>query len=319
MVLSKSPIKSKKRTITLEEARQAFNEFYEKKYPNNPVKQQRYKILSMKNQKPSSHVLEPGKPGSARFLSPNGPLRFRMKGVNHFEKGQQLTLYNKETKKDEPLFYKKNKKKPIKGTGFFTVKKCNKKPYVKPESGSDCFRKLYNQRFTPDNPLVKHRIFTKKKKKKLKSTPNPKKKKTSPLPKKKKTSPLPKKKKTSPLPSYPKIFLDMINTFHTSGNYKEFYLEYDVVRQLKTIDLDNYETDNIDNLIDKLTHDLKNKLKNESKQYHTKGQFKGKITNHDHSTVWNNMDEVLGDNKIYKNDVDLYIVDIDKYLMQQMS
>jgi hypothetical protein len=80
-------IKRRKGTITLDEAKNRFNEYYNLKW-DKPIGRKRAKLFDMMYQKKPKYTLVPGEPGSERYLLEAGPKTFDMKGVDYFPEGQ---------------------------------------------------------------------------------------------------------------------------------------------------------------------------------------------------------------------------------------
>merc|ERR1711871_343816 len=78
-------------TITLEEAKKKFNEYYNKR-GKSPIGIKRAKMFDMMYQKKDKFTLEPNKPGSERYLLDEGPRTFDMKGVDWFPEGVKVTV-----------------------------------------------------------------------------------------------------------------------------------------------------------------------------------------------------------------------------------
>lgn len=86
-----SKINFKKDSITLEQAKKRFHEYYDNKHKDSPYKN-RAKMFDVMYQKQKSKTLTPDTPGSARYLLPHGPKTFDMKGVDWFPEGTIMNV-----------------------------------------------------------------------------------------------------------------------------------------------------------------------------------------------------------------------------------
>ena len=86
---SKAALNPKKDSITLEEAKERFNEYYNTRSPTKRGRI-RSKLGDIRyNKTDPTKVLEPNKPGSAKYLLPEGPRTFDMVGVDYFPEGTE--------------------------------------------------------------------------------------------------------------------------------------------------------------------------------------------------------------------------------------
>jgi hypothetical protein len=83
----RSAVKRRKGTISLEEAKEKFNEYYNLRW-EDPIGQKRGKLFDMMYQKKPKYTLTPGEPGSERYLLEEGPRTFDMIGVDHFPENE---------------------------------------------------------------------------------------------------------------------------------------------------------------------------------------------------------------------------------------
>ena len=76
---------NKRRTgiITLEEARERFNDYYNKRN-KTPIGRLRGKFFDAAYQKKDRFLLKPGEPGSEKYMLEEGPRTFDMEGVDYF-------------------------------------------------------------------------------------------------------------------------------------------------------------------------------------------------------------------------------------------
>lgn len=81
-------IKRRRGTITLEQAKKKFNDYYNNRW-ENPIGQKRAKLFDMMYQKKPKFTLKPGEPGSERYLLEEGPRTFDMVGVDSFPEGEK--------------------------------------------------------------------------------------------------------------------------------------------------------------------------------------------------------------------------------------
>ena len=78
-------------SITLEQAKQAFNRYYEKR-AKSKIGMFRAKLFDMMYQKKDRFTLKPGEPGSERYLLEEGPRTFDMEGVDWFPEGDTFSV-----------------------------------------------------------------------------------------------------------------------------------------------------------------------------------------------------------------------------------
>ena len=81
----------RKGIITLEEARERFNEYYNKRNPTS-VGILRGKLFDATYQKKPKFVLKPGTPGSEKYMLEEGPRTFDMEGVDYFPEGETFYI-----------------------------------------------------------------------------------------------------------------------------------------------------------------------------------------------------------------------------------
>jgi hypothetical protein len=75
--------------ITLEQAKEKFHEYYDKRGKTN-IGRLRAKLNDMKYQKKSKFTLKPNEPGSIKYLLEEGPRTFDMEGVDWFPEGTEF-------------------------------------------------------------------------------------------------------------------------------------------------------------------------------------------------------------------------------------
>ena len=93
---TKSALNPKKDSITLEEAKERFNQYYNTRLVNEkeikPTSEGRLrsKVGDIRyNKTDPKRVLRPGEPGSAKYMLPEGPRTFDMVGVDYFPEGTE--------------------------------------------------------------------------------------------------------------------------------------------------------------------------------------------------------------------------------------
>ena len=81
----------RKGIITIEEARERFNEYYNKRNAS-PIGILRGKLFDATYQKKPKYVLKPGTPGSEKYMLDEGPRTFDMVGVDYFPEGEEFYI-----------------------------------------------------------------------------------------------------------------------------------------------------------------------------------------------------------------------------------
>ncbi len=76
-------------SITLEEAKEQFHKYYDKR-GNSNIGRLRAKLNDMKYQKKSKFTLKPGAKGSIKYMLEEGPRTFDMEGVDWFPEGTEF-------------------------------------------------------------------------------------------------------------------------------------------------------------------------------------------------------------------------------------
>jgi len=77
--------------ITLDEAQERFNDYYNKRNPSN-IGILRGKLFDATYQKKPKYVLKPGEPGSEKYMLEEGPRTFDMVGVDYFPEGESFEV-----------------------------------------------------------------------------------------------------------------------------------------------------------------------------------------------------------------------------------
>ena len=95
-VKSESALNPKKDSITLEEAKERFNQYYNTRSAKkvndktDKISRIRSKVGDIRYNKTNpKRVLRPNEPGSARYMLPEGPRTFDMEGVDYFPEGTE--------------------------------------------------------------------------------------------------------------------------------------------------------------------------------------------------------------------------------------
>ena len=81
----------RKGIITLDEAKERFNEYYNKRNSTS-IGVLRGKLFDSTYQKKPKYLLKPGTPGSERYMLDEGPRTFDMEGVDYFPEGQAFYI-----------------------------------------------------------------------------------------------------------------------------------------------------------------------------------------------------------------------------------
>ncbi len=76
-------------SITLEEAKEQFHKYYDKR-GNSNIGRLRAKLNDMKYQKKTKFTLKPGAKGSIKYMLEEGPRTFDMEGVDWFQEGTEF-------------------------------------------------------------------------------------------------------------------------------------------------------------------------------------------------------------------------------------
>ena len=80
-------------SITKEQAIKRFNEYYEGR-AKSAIGRFRAKLFDMMYQKKPEKTLEPGTPGSIKYMLEEGPRTFDMEGVDSFPEGDEFVVHN---------------------------------------------------------------------------------------------------------------------------------------------------------------------------------------------------------------------------------
>ncbi len=124
-------------SITLEEAKEQFHKYYDKR-GNSNIGRLRAKLNDMKYQKKSKFTLKPGQKGSVKYMLEEGPRTFDMEGVDWFPEGTEFEF--------NTIGYDK----PVKGISLGATKEKGDKeneeaygPKVKRKDGKEVLYKKY--------------------------------------------------------------------------------------------------------------------------------------------------------------------------------
>jgi hypothetical protein len=88
--IRKSELNTNKDSITFEEAKKRFHEYYNKR-SSSKIGRIRAKVGDMRYNKDDDKVLYPNKEGSAKYLLPEGPRTYDMYGLDYFPEEQKVT------------------------------------------------------------------------------------------------------------------------------------------------------------------------------------------------------------------------------------
>jgi len=125
-------------TITLEEARTRFHEYYNRRSPTR-IGRFRAKVGDIRYRKPDEYILKPDSPGSAKYLLPDGPRKYDMLGIDAFPEDTESVDY------EDPDY------------GKVTVRLLGKPKTRSGRDYRDYFREKYNDRKKPGGDLSHER------------------------------------------------------------------------------------------------------------------------------------------------------------------